>query len=347
MKILKLIFLMLIAFIVANEAQHQQLLPDKNNNILRKTTRKTTRRPVNIGINNFDDNQKSFVVESSIIDQKDSRSTRKTSRKPLMRPGSRSDSDNNYQEFEIDDSNKNRFDNYNNNNNDFKRLTTHKTAQKFRFENDNDETFKELENNLDSKLNKFGNEINKENKHASDELSDNDKKCCTFRNRMKRTTQCKRCPAGIVKLSRATNLSNQSKGVKKQINDKINEINRMSIEYLDKQLDRTRDEGFYRNHLVSGNTLGLHAMKKGSLLDGCMTIDLISSQHDKTSPGSKRGIFETKYRRGQLIELKFIGVGDTHGDGVQLWKDISQNDKTKYLKVRNVDYQEVGILKVS
>jgi len=343
MKILKLIFLMLIAFIVANEAQHQQLHPDKNNNILRKTTR----RPVKIGINNFDDNQKSFGVESSIIDQKDSRSTRKTSRKPLMRPGSRSDSDNKYQEFEIDDSNKNSYDNYNNNNNDFKRLTTHKTAQKFRFENDNDETFKgsRLENNLDSKLNKFGNEINKENKHASDELSDNDKKCCTFRNRMKRSTQCKRCPAGIVKLSSANNLSNQSKGVKKQINDKINEINRMSIEYLDKQLDRTRDEGFKRNHL-SGNTLGIHAMKQGSLLDGCVTIDLNSNQNDKTSPGSKRGIFQTKYKRGQLIELKFIGVGDTHGDGVQLWKDISQNDKTKYLKVTNAAYQEVGILKV-
>lgn len=334
---------MLIAFIVANEAQHQQLHPDKNNNILRKTTR----RPVKIGINNFDDNQKSFGVESSIIDQKDSRSTRKTSRKPLMRPGSRSDSDNKYQEFEIDDSNKNSYDNYNNNNNDFKRLTTHKTAQKFRFENDNDETFKgsRLENNLDSKLNKFGNEINKENKHASDELSDNDKKCCTFRNRMKRSTQCKRCPAGIVKLSSANNLSNQSKGVKKQINDKINEINRMSIEYLDKQLDRTRDEGFKRNHL-SGNTLGIHAMKQGSLLDGCVTIDLNSNQNDKTSPGSKRGIFQTKYKRGQLIELKFIGVGDTHGDGVQLWKDISQNDKTKYLKVTNAAYQEVGILKV-
>jgi hypothetical protein len=343
MKILKLIFLMLIAFIVANEAQHQQLHPDKNNNILRKTTR----RPVKIGINNFDDNQKSFGVESSIIDQKDSRSTRKTSRKPLMRPGSRSDSDNKYQEFEIDDSNKNSYDNYNNNNNDFKRLTTHKTAQKFRFENDNDETFKgsRLENNLDSKLNKFGNEINKENKHASDELSDNDKKCCTFRNRMKRSTQCKRCPAGIVKLSSANNLSNQSKGVKKQINDKINEINRMSIEYLDKQLDRTRDEGFKRNHL-SGNTLGIHAMKQGSLLDGCVTIDLNSNQNDKTSPGSKRGIFQTKYKRGQLIELKFIGVGDTHGDGVQLWKDISQNDKTKYLKVTNAADQEVAILKL-
>jgi hypothetical protein len=152
--------------------------------------------------------------------------------------------------------------------------------------------------------------------------------------------------AQIVKMSSENNLQTQSKGIQKQIQNKINEINRMSIVKLQKQLDTTRVEGFGRNDNVLSNTLGIHAMKQGSLLDGYATIDLLSDQNDKSTPGNKRGIFQTKYKKGTLVELTFIGVGDTHGNGIRLDKDISRSDQSKYLMITNANSQRVGILKV-
>ena len=81
-----------------------------------------------------------------------------------------------------------------------------------------------------------------------------------------------------------TNLLDQSAGHSRQIQDKVNKLNRMSPARVDKVAHDTYENGFSRAD-PNSNRNGLHSMKRDSAMSGHMTMDVQDTNHWKNDPG--------------------------------------------------------------
>lgn len=112
------------------------------------------------------------------------------------------------------------------------------------------------------------------------------------------------------------------------------DLKKMKGKFLKSQLkDRPADA-------ARENKNGFHFMKKDSPLDGYFTMD-VKYPTNTDGRGKMRLLFKTNTNNIKASEP--IGLIDSHGGNVKLWKDVKPSEKASFTKIKNANGQEVGV----
>ena len=147
-----------------------------------------------------------------------------------------------------------------------------------------------------------------------------------------------------IRVRASHNMDTQSRGAQTEIANICAKLDSMSSLNIERVLRGTLDGGKFTRQ----DTLGLHAMKEGTLLEGLASIDLHLDQNNHESgPGPARLLFDTKYGKSHLDALEFVGVVDTHGEhNVRPWSEVvARGEREHFFEVKNVRGESIGVRK--
>ncbi|CAF3832902.1 unnamed protein product [Rotaria sp. Silwood1] len=163
----------------------------------------------------------------------------------------------------------------------------------------------------------------------------------------------KKAKTSDFKLSEKNNLDQQCTTVMQNLADTIipSLENDNTNGHLAKFLNET--EAKYEGRTINKRkTSGCHAMH--GKLEGFFTVDVPASDQYlaperpfKGGPGSTRYLFEWNVNKsGNIKQITFMGVCDTHDENVMQWNKITDN-KNDYIPVKNRAGEEYGVKKVT